>query len=116
MKDEIDQILSALRAAGNKGLFIGELATSLGIDSKTIVKAMKQLQSEGLIDVQKQELKEERYVLKAGTSDDSDPGSLSDMDGCPCFHCLRISKCGVRQPDSPVSCRELEEWMGNTNM
>lgn len=111
MKDEVDQILNALRAAGEKGLLIGELATSLGIDSKTITQAMKKLESEGLIEVQKQELEDERFVLKAGTNDDADPSSLSDMDGCPCFHCLRISKCGVRQPDSPVSCRELEDWM-----
>jgi hypothetical protein len=25
---------------------------------------------------------------------------------------LRISKCGIRQPDSPADCNELEEWMG----
>ena len=116
MKDEADQILNALRAAGDKGLLIDELTTSLGIDSQTISQAMKKLKSKGLIKVQKQELEEERFVLKAGTVDDADQGSLSDMDGCPCFHCLRIGKCGVRQPDSPVSCRELEDWMIGSNV
>jgi hypothetical protein len=73
--------------------------------------ALTTLLSEGRI-MQKQEFEDERYVLKPALIEDSEPSGLSDMNGCPCFHCLRISKCGVRQPDSPVSCKELEEWMG----
>lgn len=111
MKDDSDRILEALRAVGESGLIIDELTTGLGIDSRKLVKSIKRLKSQGLIEVQKQELKEERYIIRAETSGDAEPGNLSDMDGCPCFHCLRISRCGVRQPDSPVSCRDLEEWM-----
>ncbi|TFG08058.1 hypothetical protein EU522_00160 [Candidatus Thorarchaeota archaeon] len=111
MKGEIDRTLSALRAAGEKGLFIDELATSLGIEEEGVADTIQQLESKGLVRVQKQELEEERYLVKAVVSEDGESGGLSDMNGCPCFHCLRIGKCGVRQPDSPVNCRELEEWM-----
>jgi hypothetical protein len=106
-----DQILNALRDAGEDGLLIGELADRLGIDNKTITTTIETLMSEGLV-MQKQELKEERYAIRTPVADNSEPGSLSDMDGCPCFHCLKIGRCGIRQPDSPVTCRELEEWLG----
>ena len=109
--NDIDQVLKALRAAGENGLLIGDLADRLGIKKKTITTLIETLMSEGLV-MQKQELKEERYAIKLPVADDAEPSSLSDMDGCPCFHCLRISKCGVRQPDSPVTCREIEDWMG----
>ncbi len=109
--NDSDQILNALRDAGENGLQIGELADRLGIDNETITTTIETLMSEGLV-MQKQELKEERYTIRTAVADDVEPSSLSDMDGCPCFHCLKIGRCGVRQPDSPVTCRELEEWMG----
>jgi hypothetical protein len=106
-----DQLLQALRDAGENGLLIGELADRLGIDQTTVTTMIETLISEGLV-MQKQELKEERYAVKIPVADDAESTGLSDMDGCPCFHCLRISRCGVRQPDSPVTCREIEDWMG----
>jgi hypothetical protein len=108
--NDVDPILNALRDAGENGLLIGELADRLGIDNKTITTMIETLMSEGLV-MQKQELKEERYTIKTPVADDAESMVLSDMDGCPCFHCLKISRCGVRQPDSPVTCREVEEWM-----
>lgn len=106
-----DLILNALRDAGDDGLLIGELADRLGIDNDTITTTIETLMSEGLV-MQKQELEEERYLIRTPVPDNSEPGSLSDMNGCPCFHCLKIGRCGIRQPDSPVTCRELEEWLG----
>ena len=35
----------------------------------------------------------------------------STVNTCPCYHCLSISKCGVRQPNSPTTCKELQEWL-----
>ena len=109
MNEVSGRIVSALRAAGDTGLHIDELATSLGISLQKLSKTIKKLTSEGIV-VQKQELKEERYIIRQ-MNDESEHGGVGDLDGCPCFHCLRIGRCGVRQPDSPVSCRELEEWM-----
>jgi hypothetical protein len=109
--NDADQILKALNDAGEKGLLIEELADRLGIDNTQVTTMIETLMSEGLV-MQKQELKEERYAMKIPVADDADSAGLSDMDGCPCFHCLRISRCGVRQPDSPVTCREIEDWMG----
>ncbi|MGY5855395.1 MAG: hypothetical protein RTS72_02260 [Candidatus Thorarchaeota archaeon] len=111
MNDDSDQILTALRDAGENGLLIGELTDRLGIDSQKITETINTLMSEGRI-MQKQELEKERFMIKTPVVDDAEPSGLSDMNGCPCFHCLKIGKCGIRQPDSPVSCKELEEWLG----
>ena len=111
MNDDTDQIMNALRDAGENGLLIGELADRLGIDSQKITKTIMTLMSEGRI-MQKQETEKERYMIKTPVVDDAEPGALSDMNGCPCFHCLKIGRCGIRQPESPVTCRELEEWLG----
>ncbi len=111
MNDDTDQILNALRDAGENGLLVGELADRLGIDSQKITKTIMTLMSEGRI-MQKQELEKEKYMIKTPVVDDAEPGALSDMNGCPCFHCLKIGRCGIRQPESPVTCKELEEWLG----
>ncbi|MGY5859811.1 MAG: hypothetical protein RTU63_10615 [Candidatus Thorarchaeota archaeon] len=112
MNDATDRILSELKSAKMEGLGIDELTEKLGIDKKQITLALTTLMSEGRI-MQKQE-NEDKYLIKPAMTitDDSEPGGLTDMNGCPCFHCLRISKCGIRQPDSPADCNELEEWMG----
>ncbi|TFG26362.1 hypothetical protein EU528_14525 [Candidatus Thorarchaeota archaeon] len=112
MNDAVDRILSEIKSAKKDGLGIDELAERLGIDKKQITLALTTLMSEGRI-MQKQE-HDDKYILKPATiTDDSEPSGLTDMNGCPCFHCLRISKCGIRQPDSPTDCSELEEWMGS---
>ena len=110
MNDAADRILSELISAKKEGLGIVELTEKLGIDKKQITLALTTLVSEGRI-MQKQE-QDDKYILKPTITDDSEPSGLTDMNGCPCFHCLRISKCGIRQPDSPADCNELEEWMG----
>jgi hypothetical protein len=110
MNDVADLILSALRAAGDKGLLIDELMANLKTDAEQTESTIAQLTSEGLV-MLKQEQEDKRYTLSSQVSEDVDLGSLSDLDGCPCFHCLKIGKCGVRQPDSPIVCRELEDWM-----
>ena len=111
MNDVVDRILSELKSAKKDGLGINELAEKLGIEIKQITSALTTMMSEGQI-MQKQELENDKYMIKPTITDDSEPSGLTDMNGCPCFHCLRISKCGVRQPDTPVGCRELEEWLG----
>ncbi len=110
MNDVAAQILSALRAAGSAGLFIDELVDRLGIDSKTVTITLEQLTSEGLV-LQTQELKDNRPIVRAQVENSHEGRGLSDLNGCPCFHCLKIDRCGLRQPDSPATCRELEEWM-----
>jgi len=113
MTDVVDLILSALSAAGDKGLLVDELVTNLKTDAGQIESTIEKLTSEGLV-MLKQEQEDKRYALTSQPGDDVDLGSLSDLDGCPCFHCLKIGKCGVRQPDSPIVCRELEDWMLST--
>jgi hypothetical protein len=110
MNDAADEILGELKSANKDGLGISELVEKLGIDEKQITLALTTLVSEGRI-MQKQE-QDDKYIIKPAITDDSEPSGLTDMNGCPCFHCLRISKCGIRQPDSPADCNELEEWMG----
>ncbi|TXT57030.1 MAG: hypothetical protein BAJATHORv1_20628 [Candidatus Thorarchaeota archaeon] len=111
MNDLAEEVLNLIRTAGGKGLRIEEIASELGIDSQVITPTIEQMMSEGLIEMQKQDQKDPRYFVKATTDGETGRSSLSDLNGCPCFHCLKISKCGVRQPDSPVACKELEMWL-----
>jgi hypothetical protein len=111
MKDLAGLILSEIKAADRAGLSIMDLVERLDISPKKITSALTALMSEGMI-MQKQEVGNERYIVKNVLAEESEPIGLTDMNGCPCFHCLKITKCGVRQPDSPVSCRGLEEWVG----
>ena len=108
MNELADQILSALRAAGTNGLLIDELATRLEITAQKIAATISKLTSEGK--VMQKSGDNERYIISGQFPEGAEPG-LGDLNGCPCFHCLKISRCGVRQPDSPVRCRDLEEWM-----
>ena len=111
MNDVTDQILSELESASKDGLSVADLLDKLGIDPEQITSALKALMSEGRI-MQKQETETERYIVRTVLTEDSEPSGLTDMNGCPCFHCLKISRCGVRQPESPVTCRDLEDWLG----
>jgi DNA-binding Lrp family transcriptional regulator len=111
MKDVADQVLIALQNAGTAGLHIKELADRLGIDSKEVSSAIEMLIKKGLI-MQKTTDNDE-YMIKSSLTGEAESGSLSDMNGCPCYHCLKISRCGIRQPDSPVTCNELQEWMAS---
>ena len=111
MNEVATEILNALRIAGSQGLLVDELMDRLGFDAKAITITLDELTSEGLI-MQKQVLKNEQIMIRAQISNEPDGSSLSDLNGCPCFHCLKIGRCGLRQPDSPAECRELESWMG----
>ena len=33
------------------------------------------------------------------------------LGGIPCFTCINVKKCGVRQPISPVSCSAINAWL-----
>ena len=105
-----DRILKALRAAGNKGLLMDELTSNLEIDAEKVATTIERLMTEGQI-MQKQELERTKYFITEQMARDGEPPGLSDLNGCPCFHCLKINKCGARQPDSPLSCSRLEEWI-----
>ncbi|MGY5876285.1 MAG: helix-turn-helix domain-containing protein [Candidatus Thorarchaeota archaeon] len=113
MNDIAAQILTALRTAGSDGLLVDELVDRLGVDSETITTEIQRLTSEGLV-LQKTELKNEQQLLRAQIGDETEPSTLTDLNGCPCFHCLKIGRCGLRQPDSPANCDELETWMEST--
>ncbi len=113
MNEIATQILSVLRAAGSSGLLIDELIDKIGVDADTITETLDKLSTEGLI-MQKQELKNEQPTIRAHIGNEPDGSSMTDLNGCPCFHCLRIGRCGLRQPDSPADCRELESWMGSS--
>ena len=111
MKEVSERIVRALSSAGRKGLLIDEIASKLDIDTKAIASAIKKLLKEKRI-----KMEDARYLLQQdAVGDEAETGTLSDLNACPCYHCLRISKCGVRQPDSPLKCREMEKWMATSD-
>ncbi|RDE13153.1 MAG: hypothetical protein C4K47_06530 [Candidatus Thorarchaeota archaeon] len=109
MSNVFDLVRSALQAAAGSGVFPDELAHRLGIEYQVVLEAIQHMVSEGTA-MEEQHAEKPRYFIKA-TEEEVSQNQLSDLNGCPCFHCLRIERCGVRQPDSPVICRSLEEWV-----
>ena len=110
MKEVSERIVSAISSAGREGLLIDEIASILDIDTKTIADAIKRLLKEKRI-----KMEDARYLLQQdAVSDEAEAGSMGDLHACPCYHCLKIAKCGVRQPDSPLKCREMETWMATS--
>lgn len=104
-----NQIIGALQVAGINGLKLEELSDKLGVDSQDIKTTIIELMKEGKV-MQKQNTDGEQFVLRSHLMDGSEAG-IGDLNGCPCFHCFKISRCGVRQPDSPIRCKELEDWI-----
>jgi hypothetical protein len=115
MENVADQIMAAIEAAGNRGLLTSVLKNKLNLNSNTLTHTIEQLTSKGFI-MQKQEAAEDRRLfISADFISEPETSHLSDLGGCPCFHCLKLSKCGARQPDSPVKCRDLEEWLNTVS-
>ena len=94
-------------------LVIEELIQSLDTDRNTIQTAIEQLILERKV-MEKSDANEARYLLSDSMVNEAEHGSLGDLNGCPCFHCLRIGRCGVRQPDTPVGCIDLQSWMDSS--
>ena len=110
MKKLFDQIISALRATGGKGLIIDEITSLLDIDTKTAADAIEKLLKENQI-----KMEDARILLNQNDmGDEAEQGKVGDLNGCPCFHCGRIARCGIRQPDSPAKCKEMQTWMATS--
>lgn len=110
MKEVTERIVGALSSADREGLRIDEIASNLDIDTNRIADAIKQLLKEKRI-----KMEDARYLLQQDAmGDEAEQKRVGDLYGCPCYHCLKISKCGIRQPDSPAACRELENWMSTS--
>ncbi len=106
-----DQIIDVLCTVGKNGLSIKELETRLGIDYKVITETLEHLISEGIV-MQKQDTDGIKYYYTKDTPTNDSTGSrFSDINGCPCFHCPKIYKCGVKQIDSPLACKSLDDWI-----
>lgn len=104
-----NKIIDALQVAGINGLKLEELSEKLGVDTQDIKTTISKLLKEGKV-MQKQNTDGEQFVLRNHLMEGGE-GGIGDLNGCPCFHCFKISRCGVRQPDSPIRCRELEDWI-----
>ncbi|TFG14311.1 hypothetical protein EU537_03780 [Candidatus Thorarchaeota archaeon] len=110
----VDEVIHAFRVIGRRGLTVEQLTKQLDSDTNEIASTIKQLITEKRI-MEKAESKEARYFLRTLMDNEQGQGGIGDLDGCPCFHCLKIGKCGIRQPDSPVACRELDQWMESSD-
>lgn len=104
--------MSVLDSAGKKGLLIDEIASLLDIDTQTAADALEELLKENRI-----KMEDARIILQQDAmGDEADKGKVGDLNGCPCFHCGRLARCGIRQPDSPAKCKEMQTWMATSEI
>ncbi|MHA1238720.1 MAG: helix-turn-helix transcriptional regulator [Candidatus Odinarchaeia archaeon] len=106
-----EQALHLIQRSGENGIFQSELWKELGTNSREGSRISIKLEEKGLIKRKKQ-LKNGRwtYILYPVKSK---PIKLTwnDLDGCPCFTCPDIAKCGIGQHISPITCEAQTAWL-----
>ncbi|RLE48784.1 MAG: hypothetical protein DRJ31_06510, partial [Candidatus Methanomethylicota archaeon] len=105
------QALSLVEQSGERGLLQCDLWKLLKTDSREGSRIVSKLEKKGLIKrepVLHNGRKTFRIVL---VKKPELKISISSIRGIPCFSCLNIHRCGIGQPISPVTCKELNEYL-----
>lgn len=100
----IDQILSILQNSGE--LIQSRLSKQLGVNAKTISKALKSLEKSGVIKREKY-VDDGRVTYKISLVKRGQRVELDDIGWAPCTTCPNLERCGKGQPISPENCEKL---------
>lgn len=102
--------LEIIRRAGPQGIWQRDLWKTLKVSSREGSRIALTLEKKGLIirePVVQGRLKTFRLIA---VSNDLKV-SLEAIEGCPCFSCMNLSRCGAGQPISPENCEDLTNWL-----
>lgn len=100
----IDQILSMLQSSGE--LIQSRLSKQLGVNAKTISKALKSLEKSGIIK-RERHVDDGRVTYKISLVRKEQRVELNDIGWTPCATCPNLERCGRGQPISPENCEKL---------
>lgn len=113
MTDEAleQRALSLVEQSGDRGVLQCDLWKLLQTDSREGSRIVLRLEKKGLI---KREpiLHDGKRTFKIMLARKAEPKiSISSVKGIPCFSCLDIGRCGIGQPRSPVTCKNLNKYL-----
>ena len=100
-----------IKAAGKEGVLQSELWKILGISSREGARIIARLEKRGLIE-RKKVIHNGRRTYRVFAIVKSAPQIQWDtLNGCPCFTCHDIQRCGSGNPLSPEICEKLTKWL-----
>lgn len=107
-----DNAMKIILNTGVQGILQSDLWKKLETTSREGSRLAVRLEKQGLIN-RKKELVDGRWSFRliAKTSSTSKVGSENTLEGCPCFTCGDLARCGDLQSISPVYCIRLDHWL-----
>ena len=107
------EIYELIRKQGKKGFLQSKLWKTLGMNSREGSRIALKLEENGLVR-REREFSKGRWTYRLYiVENDSSMIHWNDLNGCPCFMCGDLSRCGLQHPISPAFCPLLDGWIVN---
>ena len=100
--------IALLKEAGKRGLLLSELAKQLEQPATKVLKIVESLETNGQVEKKDEEHNGKSVLRLFWREEDS---KWDTLQGCPCFSCTEIDKCGASQSISPWTCEKLNIWI-----
>jgi DNA-binding MarR family transcriptional regulator len=106
-----DKAMKIILEIGAQGILQSDLWKHLETTSREGSRLAVRLEKAGLVK-RKKELVDGRWTFRLyAASKTAKIGSLNTLEGCPCFTCPDLSRCGNLHSISPVFCISLDRWL-----
>ncbi|MDH5815884.1 MAG: hypothetical protein QE164_03720 [Candidatus Nezhaarchaeota archaeon] len=109
-EDLYAKALEIIRSAGPQGILQRDLWKALKVSSREGSRIASALEKRNLI-VRERVLQGRFKTFKLIAVSNDLKVSLEAMNGCPCFSCTNLLRCGSGQQISPENCEDLTEWL-----
>ncbi|RLF12844.1 MAG: hypothetical protein DRJ68_00105 [Thermoprotei archaeon] len=109
-EDIYAKALDIIRKAGPDGILQKDLWKILKVSSREGSRIALTLEKRGLII--REPVAQDRWKTFKLVATSSDlKVSLETVEGCPCFSCMNLSRCGSGQHINPENCEDLTAWL-----
>ena len=107
-----DNAMKIILDTGILGILQSDLWKKLETTSREGSRLAVRLEKKGLIN-RKKELVDGRWTFRlyATSSTSKAKSGATTLEGCPCFTCGDLARCGDLQSISPVYCIRLDNWL-----
>jgi hypothetical protein len=105
-----DNAMKIILDTGVQGILQSDLWKKLATTSREGSRLAVRLEKSGLIN-RKKELVDGRWTFRLYAISSTKAKSRNTLEGCPCFTCGDLARCGDLQAISPVYCIRLDHWL-----
>ncbi|MHA1594505.1 MAG: MarR family transcriptional regulator [Candidatus Baldrarchaeia archaeon] len=100
-----------IKAAGKEGILQSELWKKLGISSREGARIVSRLEKRGLIERKRVIHNGRRTYRVFALIKEESQIQWDTLEGCPCFTCHDLYRCGSGNPLSPELCEKMTKWL-----